>query len=248
MQLARQAMDHPERFFQGVGEDELPELSRLILSSQGVLEAWQLHALFSAVEQARIHVRAPYRLFHSLMTADWLPTEVKREFCRGLLGCSPYDEQFREWSANLIASIRRNPDKLYECPRMWVELAQFGIDIRNPGLRRHAVVALVTAVGEPPLEVIGEFLPRREVQDPDDEMVHRGALDLVSSYAGSLGPDRVQRMLSEAIRRGSAAVRQQAYRIGIDQLGPAFALPALEDSAKSVRDRAAKSLGKSLHG
>jgi hypothetical protein len=248
VQLAHQAIDSPERFFQGVGEDELPELGRLILNSEASLEAWHLHALFSAVDRAHIHVRAPYRLFHALMKADWLSAGLKREFCRGLLGCSPYYERLRERSANLIASVRSDPDRFDEFPQMWLEVAQIGLDIRVPGLRRHAVLALVDALGEPPLEVIYEFLLRREGQDYDEEMVHRGALDVVSSYAGSLGQDRVRGMLSKAIRRGSAAVRQQAYRIGLDQLGPSFALPALDDSAKSVRAWAAKTLGKSLHG
>jgi hypothetical protein len=247
VQLVRQAMDSPGRFFQGVGEDELPELSRLILSSEPALEAWHLHALFAAVEQAGIHVRAPYRLFHALMKAAWLPTGLKREFCRGLLGCSPYYERLREWSANLIASIRSDPDRFFEFPRIWLEVAQIGLDIRVPGLRRHAVTALVDAVGEPPLEVIHEFLLRRKGKDPDEEMVHRGALDVVSSSAGILGPDRVRGLLNEAIRRGSAAVRQQAYRIGLEQFGPSFALPAFDDSARSVRNWAAKALGKCLH-
>jgi hypothetical protein len=247
VQLTRQAMDNPERFFHGVGEDELPELSRLILSSETALEAWHLHALFAAVERARIHVRAPYRLFQALLKANWLPATVKRELCRGLLGCSPYYERLRERNANLIASIRSDPDRLIEIPRILLEVTQIGLDIRLPGLRRHAVVGLVDAVGEPPLEVIDEFLLRRKGKDPDEEMVHRGALDVVSSNAGSLGRDRVQALLSEAIRRGSAAVRQQAYRIGLEVLGPSFALPALDDSARSVRDWAAKALGKTLH-
>ncbi len=83
--LAFLAMQSSRRFFQGVDEPDLPALSRLILEAEGPPEAWDLHVLLVAVARADIHVRAPFRLFHALMSADWVTTEVKREFCRGLL-------------------------------------------------------------------------------------------------------------------------------------------------------------------
>ena len=41
-------------------------------------------------------MRAPFRLFENLMAVDWITAEVKREFCRGLLGCRPETERLEE--------------------------------------------------------------------------------------------------------------------------------------------------------
>ena len=90
--LIHLALHMPKDFFHAVAEDDLLPLGRLILEGRGAIEAWDLHALLAAVDRARISVRAPFRLFNDLMATDWITREVKREFCRGLLACSPEAE------------------------------------------------------------------------------------------------------------------------------------------------------------
>ena len=230
-------------FFRGVAEDDLPLLGRMILQADGAPEAWDLHVLLAAVARADIHVRAPFRLFHALMAADWIARDVKGEFCRGVLGCSPQAERLKDRVSALRKIIQSDGDFLGRFPLFWLEVAQYGLGILVSGLKRHAVFALTDPVGEPPLAVIDEFLLRSRKKDYYVEIIDQGALDVVEARAEELGPEVVRKVLEKAIQGGSAVVRHAAYRIGLKELGADFARPALNDPAGSVRKWAAKALG-----
>jgi hypothetical protein len=240
--LVHLAMDKPEDFFHGVAEDELPALCRLIMEGRGTIEAWDVHAALAAVNDARIHVRAPFRLFENLMAVDWIITDVKREFCRGLLGCRPETQRLAERRRAARKSFESDFDQEVEIPRVWLELSDVGVGWKLPTLKRHAVFALVENTGEPLRDVIHEFYlrPGRDQRNP--EAVSEGVLDLIGLHAEELGPDVVRRLINKAVKLGLAPVRQAAYRIGAERFGLNFARPALKDDARTVRDWAAKLL------
>jgi hypothetical protein len=246
--LAHLAMDIPENFFQATPEADLPDLCRLILESQPLIEAWDIHALFMAVDRARIHDRAPFRLFDALLKADWIPRDVKQEFCRGLLACQAQEERLQKQRETLRACFEVDDDQFFQMPRMYRELGDLDLRGRWPGLQRHAVRALVEEIGEPAPDVIREFLLRRDSDTPSSDAVSSGALDLIKLHAEELGPDTVRILLRKVIKGGSASLRQAAYRLGADQFRPAFARPALNDKARVVRDWASKYLAQNARG
>jgi hypothetical protein len=176
------------------------------------------------------------------MAAGWLSREVKGEFCRGLLGCSPQADRLRERDTALRTRLESGDDWWGQFPLLWREVARYGLRLMVSGLRRHAVLALVEHIGEPAREVIAEFLLRPDKRDHDVNTVHQGALDVVEARTEELGPEATQQYLQQAIAGGAAAVRHAAYRIGLKQFGPEFARPALKDKAGSVRKWAAKVL------
>jgi hypothetical protein len=242
--LIHLALHMPKDFLQGVSEDDLLPLGRLILEGRGAIEAWDLHALIAAVDRARISVRAPFRLLNDLMAADWIPREVRQEFCRGLMACSPEDQRFKEHAAALQASINEDSECVFQYPLMWLELTRLDLRRWIPGLQRHAVRALAEDVGEPLRDVLAEFFLRPDRDPQSADAVTQGVLDLVRLHAEELGPDDVRSLLRKAIKAGSAVVRQAAYRVGADRFGPAFARPALQDKARMVRDWAGKLLAR----
>lgn len=242
--LIHLALQMPEDFFHAVAEDDLLPLSRLILEGRGAIEAWDLHALLAAVDRARISARTPFRLFNDLMATDWIPREVKREFCRGLLACSPEASRLKERTEALHASMDADPERVLQYPRIWQDLIQRGLGQRIPVLKRHAVRALAEDVGEPLGDVLAEFYLRPDWDPQGADAVTEGALDLVRRHAEELGPDEVRSLLRKAIKRGSAAVRQAAYRVGAERFGHAFARPARRDNARMVRDWAEKLLAR----
>jgi len=73
-------------------------------------------------------------------------------------------------------------------------------------------------------------------------MIDLGILDTVASRAADLDSAELRKLLNEAAKKGSAPVRQSGYRIGLEHFGPEFVRPALEDSAKAVRNWAVKAL------
>jgi hypothetical protein len=212
--LTHLALHMPRDFFRAVTEDDLLRLGRLILEGRGGIEAWDLHALLAAVDRARISVRAPFRLFDGLMAADWIPKGVKRQFCRGLLACPLEAQELKERAGALHASIHADPEGVLRYPMMWLEL--MGLELRRwlPGLQRHAVRALAEDVGEPLRDVLAEFFLRPDHDPQAADAVTQGALDLVRRHAEGLGPDDVRPLLRQAIKPGSADVRQAAYRVG----------------------------------
>jgi hypothetical protein len=242
--LIHLALQMPADFFHAVAEEDLLSLGRLILEGRGEIEAWDVHALLAAVDRARISVHAPFRLLNELMATDWLTREVKREFCRGLLGCSPEALRLKERGKALDASIKADFDRRWEYPMIWEELAFLDLRTRIPVLQRHAVRALVEDVGEPLGVVLAEFFLRPDHDQRGADAVTQGALDLVRLHAEELGPDQVRSLLRKAIKRGTAHVRQAAYRLGAEQFGLDFARPALRDNARMVSDWAKKLLAR----
>jgi hypothetical protein len=246
--LAEMALYAPRSFLLGIDEPDLLELSRCLLEARGAIEAHDLHALFAAVDRAQIQVRAPYRLFESLIKQDWLPERVKRDFCRGLLGCEREMARLREWREGLRASFVADPEKLCLIPGCWADVMDSGVGSRLPGLRRHAVCALVEDLGEPLDVVVREFLLRPYPDQESESAVSMGVLDLIARHAKALGEKRVKSHLAKAIKHGLAHVRQAAYRVGAECFGLAYARPALKDPAGLVRNWAAKTLEtKTLH-
>ena len=240
--LTRQALVDPEDFFQGISEDDVLPLCRLVLEGGVTIEAWDLHAVIAAVDQARIQVRAPFRLFDGLMAADWINTDVKREFCRGLLGCAPEAARLRQRRTALRSAADSDKEVFFRTPRTWFVLSDSGISGRLPTLRRHAVFALVENLGEPLLDVVDEFFLKQYGGAAATEAVSEGVLDLIGLHAADLGPKVVRKLIAKAIKRGLAPVRQAAYRIGAEQFGLAFVRPALKDDAGTVRTWAARLL------
>ncbi len=241
-ELTRRALVDPEAFFKWIAEDDLVALCRLVLEGAGTIQAWDLHAVVAAVDRAVIHVRAPFRLFEGLMAADWITADLKREFCRGLLGCAPESQRLHERRAALQSAMNTDREKFFQTPKAWCDLTERGIGRRLPVLGRHAVFALVENVGEPLLDVVGEFFLKNYGSAAATEAVSEGVLDLIGLHAEILGLDVVRKLVRKAIKRGLAPVRQAAYRIGAEQFGLAFVRPALTDDAGIVRNWAARLL------
>jgi hypothetical protein len=240
--LSHLALSWPAEFFKGVAEDDLPDLCRLILEGQSAIEAWDMHAVFAAVVNAQIHARAPFRLFEKVMAADWLTIGLKREFCRGLLGCDPESEHLLRRFKAVRASFQAGDDLAFKIPRAWLDLSWTGIGGTLPTLKRHAVFALVENVGEPLPEVIHEFFLRRDHLQQSIEAVTEGVLDLIGFHAEELGLDVVRKRLGKAVKCAIAPLRQAAYGLGAEHFGVNFVRPALRDKSRMVRDWAIKLL------
>jgi hypothetical protein len=241
--LARLALQIPEDFFKGITEGDLIPLCRIIVESKKPLDVWDLHALLAAVTLAKIPGRAAFHVFNDLMEYDGVSPEVKRELCRGVLECPAEFQRICE-RANAVRASMQTDDGLMRTPRMYLEIRTGGAGGRHPGLKRHAVRALVENLGEPLEGVISEFFLKDHGDTEGTNAVSEGVLDLIRIHAEELGPEVVKRRLSQGIKKGAAAVRQAAYRVGLERFGPAFTRPAFKDPARLVRDWAAKALFK----
>lgn len=240
---AQLAFQIPEDFFQGLAEDDLIPLIRLIIENRKPLEAWDLHVLLVAIDRARIHSRAPFRVFDDLITFERIPLETRKELCRGILECPEEYRRIQE-RVKAVQDFFQQDDGSTYIPRSYLDLPYGGAGRRHPGLKRHAVRALAENLGEPLQEVLSEFFLQNHGDQQSTAAVSEGVLDLIRIHAEELGPDVVKGWLCQGIRKGKAFVRVASYRIGAELFGPAFARPALKDSARMVRDWAAKSLSK----
>jgi hypothetical protein len=240
--LVLRSLDESEEFFRGIVQDDLLPLCRLILEGQGTIRAWDLHAIFAAIQRARMDALAPFRLFDDLMASDGITASLKREFCRGVLEWPPEIRRLREHREATRVFLLANLDRLLEIPRAWADIGDRGIGWRFPMLKRHAVYALVESAGEPLRDVIDEFLLKSYHSQASSEAVSLGVLDLIGLHAEELGPEVVRQFLAKAITEGYAPVRQAAYRVGAERFGLEFARPALKDEAGRVRNWAAKVL------
>ncbi len=241
--LARLAVQTPESFFQGISEDDLLPLSRLILENWKPLEAWDLHAVLVAVARSKIHTRAPFRVFDEMMTFDGIPRDLKREFCRGILECADEGRRIRERGEALRASFRQGAEWM-SIPHTYFDIQYGGVGRLHPGLKRHAVRALVEELGEPLEGVISEFFLQDHGDNQSTAAVSAGVLDLIRIHAETLGPEVVKRWLSKGIKKGSAFVRKASYRAGLELFGsPLRAPPSTIRPGWSVTGRSKRSPG-----
>jgi hypothetical protein len=240
--LVHLALCMPAAFFQGVSEEELLALGRLMLEASGSPKAWDLHLLLAAVDQARLHARASFQLFDDLMAADWLPCEVKEEFCLGLLGCSPQQERLRERAGAARRLLPPDTERLTLLPGVLLQVASQGLGVLAPGMQRHAVRALVEALGWTVQAVAQEFFLRAGAEQRYGDMIDLGVLDVVRSRPAELESADLRKLLERAIGDGSVSVRKAAYRIGLEQFGREFVRPGLKDSAQAVRKWASRAL------
>jgi hypothetical protein len=233
-ELAELALRIPDEFFLFISQDDLPFFCRLLVASRAPLDIWYLHALLTALARANLPGRAPFAVFKDLMSFDAVPVELRRELCRGLLECPNEFQRMIERGKALQASFSIEDGEM-RTPWCYVEIRSGGAGRRHPGLKRYAVRALVDPLGEP--------LRKGREQLSSDAMTE-GVLDLLRAHAEELGLDVVKQYFSKATRSGSAPLRQAAYRLGAEQFGPSFALPARKDPARMVRDWAEKWLSK----
>ena len=241
--LARLAVQTPESFFEGIADEDLLPLTRLILANQKPLEVWDLHAVLAAVARSKIHARAPFRVFDDMMLFEGIPRDLKREFCRGILECADEGRRIRERGEALRAAFRQG-DEWMSIPHTYFEIQYGGIGRLHPGLKRHAVRALVEELGKPLEGVISEFFLQDHSDSQSTAAVSEGVLDLLRIHAEELGEEVVKRWLSKGIKKGSAFVRKAAYRAGLDLFGPSFARPALQDPSGMVRNWATPALSR----
>ena len=175
--LAALALQIPEDFFQGIAEDDLIPLCRLIVESKKPLDVWVLHALLTAVTRARIPGRAVFHVFEDLMEfEDSARTEA------GAL--SGYPRAPRRSQSDLRACedapcFPTTDDALTRIPRIFLEIETGGVGARHPGLKRHAVRALVETLGDPLEDVIAEFFLQDHGDQESTVAVTEGALDLM---------------------------------------------------------------------
>jgi hypothetical protein len=240
--LGEVALECPDHFFHEVAEDDMLPLCRLVLESKAPVEARHLHALFTALDRARLSGHVPFKNFDKLMAADWLTTEAKREFCRGVLHCQPETERLQKLREDLRASWLAELQRTKRLCLGWMHIDDVGRGWCLCGLNRHAVFALVHNLGEPLRAVIEEFLRPSNSRELEYESQTLGALDLIGRYAREFDPEELKPMLRKVIEKGLAPARHAAYRVGAEHLGIEFARPALRDEAGSIRRWAAKVL------
>jgi len=182
----------------------------------------------------------PFRVFDGLMSADWIADDLKREFCRGVLECTPEIERLRKNAALIKNAFDQNLGNRSALPGISPETSGDGAGGQLPMLKRHAVRALGDEVGEPLPEVIAEFFCKQYHDQKSSEAATVGVLDAVGLHAEDLGPDQVKKLARKAIKHTLGTVRHAGYRLGAKQFGPGFAAAALKDSWRPLRDWAAK--------
>lgn len=248
--MAELAVWNSEEFLDYLKPDEMADVIRLWLTALEKPTAWDVAATLVAANRAANrgtrHNLHTFRLFDSLMAADWLASDVKTVLCRALLECSPQKDQFDTRVREIKQSLKSG-DWL-DVPSLFISLADYPLERQLPGLRRHAVRTLALNLGAPAEEVIDEFfLWRKDAwpRSPDMAAVTEGVLELVDVFADRLGAERVQTLVSRALRQGNSQVRLSAYRVGLAKFGVEYARRALEDVSRPVRRWAEKALSAS---
>lgn len=124
-------------------------------------------------------------------------------------------------------------------------IGPMGMMVLTPGtLKRTAVVAL-PALGIDPLVVCDQYLtPIRG--GGDGLALHRGVADVIRAHHTQMSPAEVKTLVERGLTIGALPTRKIYYELGADLYGATFMERALQDTANSIRQWAAKKLGKNL--
>jgi hypothetical protein len=239
--LAHVALHVPQDFFRGLDDTDVVPQCRLILDALQPIDAWDLHALLAAVDLSRLHERAIYHVFKDMMGSAEIPSEVKRELCRGILECPDAVERMAQRGKAVRAALGTD-EGWASTPLSYAGIDRVASHHIPGGLKRHAVVSLVRHAGEPLRDVLGAYFMKPDRNQLDAIAMTEGAVDLIREYAEELDDDSVRRLLSRASKDGLAPMRLAAYRAGAERFGRDYARPALKDPARLFRDWAGKYL------
>lgn len=149
-----------------------------------------------------------------------------------------------------LAADGDDPDDL-EAPALSLNLLRktlvgpMGMMVLTPGpLKRAAVVALPT-LGVDPLVVCQQYLTAKR-GDGYGPSLHQGVAEVISAHHTQMSPAEVRALVERGLTIGAMPTRRIYYELGADLYGATFMERALQDNANSIRQWAARKLGKAL--
>lgn len=111
----------------------------------------------------------------------------------------------------------------------------------NPPMVRRALLWL-SRLGEDPVALAQVFLA---ASNPPDEQILGAVSDIIAEHHASMPSATVKELIDEGLRLpGSIPSRRRFYRLGAELLGAEYLEKAVDDSAGSVRQWAARQLQK----
>jgi hypothetical protein len=116
-----------------------------------------------------------------------------------------------------------------------------GIAPLTPGVYKREALFALAGLGEDPLALAQKYLDSGRGEYYADA-INLGVLDVLSTYATQMPPAEARALLERALVVGAVPTRKAAYQLGAELWGETYLTRAAADSAKVIRDWAAKKL------
>jgi len=117
-----------------------------------------------------------------------------------------------------------------------------GIAPVTPGAYKREALFSLAGLGEDPLALCQKYLDSGRGEYYADA-VNLGALDVLSAYSAQIPEAEGRALVERALKAGAVPTRRAAYQLGAELWGDAYLTRAAADSAKVIRDWAAKKAG-----
>jgi hypothetical protein len=113
-----------------------------------------------------------------------------------------------------------------------------GVMPLTPGALKRVAIASLPALGEDPLKVCKKYLDSD--RDYYADAVNQAVAGVIRTYHHRMPEKEVRALVERGLEIGGAPTRKTYYQLGADLFGDPFMKRAEKDSAKSIREWAAK--------
>jgi hypothetical protein len=120
-----------------------------------------------------------------------------------------------------------------------------GISPVTPGAYKREALFALAGLGEDPLALCQKYLDSGRGEYYADAL-NLGVLDVLSAHAPQMPKAEVRALLERALKVGAVSTRKAAYQLGAELWGAFYVKRAAADSAKVIRDWAAKKTAPAL--
>lgn len=135
------------------------------------------------------------------------------------------------------SAIESSPPSLHLLRKMLI--GPLGLVVLTPGPLKRAAIAALPRLGDDPLLVCKRYLGVKQNYQADT--LHQGVADVIRAYRHQMTEGAVRDLVEEGLRIGAAPTRKAYYQLGADLFGASYMTRAAQDTARSIREWAAKS-------
>ncbi|MBI3243235.1 MAG: hypothetical protein HYZ49_13175 [Chloroflexi bacterium] len=158
-------------------------------------------------------------------------------------GTLPTREAIEAEYDSALDALMADDDKAFDTPtsihlfrKMLV--GPLGLVVLTPGALKRAAISALPSLGQSPLKVCQQYLGSAREYYADT--INQGVADVIRAYHHKMTGEEIKTLIERGLKVGAVPTRKTFYQLGADLLGEKFMKRAARDSAKSIREWAAR--------
>ncbi len=158
-------------------------------------------------------------------------------------GLLPTRELIEAEYDSALDALMTDDDKAFDTPASLhlfrkMLVGPLGLVVLTPGALKRAAITALPSLGDEPLKVCQQYLGSAKEYYADT--INQGVAEVIRAHHHRMAGGEIKVLIERGLKIGAVTTRKTFYQLGADLLGGQFLKRATRDSAKSIREWAAK--------